>query len=163
MGIVNDVKTVFETGALAGDVWHLIPIIVAVGVLAVILGRRKDGKNVNWKIIAFCAVFALIGAIMLIQDIQVWHDLVEPYRRGRYLTAEGPVEDFVPAASKRNPRESFTVDGVPFVLGGEAEGFYGYDRTSLFGGAITENGMSVRICYIPYNGINVILRLDVEN
>ena len=139
------------------------PCTCAIGAVGavIVLALRKKGRRVDGKVIAFIAAFAVIGAVLLVRDAGTYRDIVGPYRRGEALTAEGPVEDFVPAASRWNPYESFTVDGVRFVLGGEADGYFGYDRTSVSGGAIDRDGRQVKIYYLPYNKINVIVRLDV--
>ena len=155
-------ETVFETGIPAGNWWSLIPVAVGVIGAAVILTLRKKGRRVDGKVKAFIAVFAAVGAVLLARDAMTCRDIVGPYRRGEALTVEGPVEEFIPTVFRRNPYESFTVDGVRFVLGGEAEGHFGYGRTSAFGGAVDRDGMYVKIYYIPYNGTNVIVRLDME-
>lgn len=157
------VKTVFETGPMAGNFWSLVPVAVAAAVLVAVLVRRGLGKGPDKKLIALGIAFAAVGFVMLFQDARVYRAVVVPYYQGAYRTVEGPVEDFAPAAAWQNPRESFTVNGVEFVIDGEAEGYFGYDRASISGGAIHENGMYVKIRYTSYDGINVILRLEVED
>ena len=156
-------RTVFETGVLAGNWWSLVPIAVAAAVLGAVLVRRRLGKDPGKKLIALGAVFVVVGLVLVIQDARTYRAVAGAYRDGHCLTVEGPVEDFVPAASRANPYETFTVEGVHFVLGGEAEGHFGYDRTSVSGGAIDRDGEQVKIYYLPYHGINVIVRLDVTD
>lgn len=157
-------KTVFETSLWTGDWLFLIPVVIAVAAWAILGWRYKTGKNTDVKFTLAAAFLTLIAVLIIADNVKAYNQVLTAYRRGDCRIVEGEVTDFVPAASKHNPYEEFTVDGVTFNLGNSGgRQYFGYAKTSAFGGAITENGMYVKIWYILYEGTNVIVRLDVAD
>jgi hypothetical protein len=111
-------------------------------------------------------------AVIVLSLIQLWFaatqvlrykDIVGAYQNGKYLTVSGEVQEYTPPVSRLNTYEQFYVNEIEFSYGGGfARDYFGYDQTALDRGAITRSGIFVRIRYIPYNGSNIIVRLDVQ-
>lgn len=80
------------------------------------------------------------------------------YIDGDYSICEGIIEDYNTKESINTDFDEFTVDGIIFKISSHPPIDYGYlCRTD---GGVLEDGMQVRICYIEYNGINVIMKIE---
>ena len=108
----------------------------------------------GWAFVLFALIWTVTVAVF---SWTRYSALRDASASGTCTTAEGAVTDFEPQIDKQD--EAFRVAGVTFRYN-DASVTGGYNATARTGGAIRE-GMLVRICYVPLDGRNIIVRLDV--
>lgn len=157
-------QKIFETSLLAGNPALLIPAIVALVLFPIFIHIQKENKcSVAKKVLVVIVVLLIVQAWFAVTQRITYKNIVSAYQCGDYLTISGEVRDYILPATVLNKHEQFTVNGIEFSYGGgQGKNYFGYDKTALDGGAITQNGVMVDICYITYDGLNVIVRLDVK-
>ncbi len=132
-------------------------ILLAIALLVFI--RYLMQKNGKSFLFAFIGVFFGIMILTLVFSETDAIKIYNQYKKGDYYFVEGIVEqynvDYDKAGNERY--DVFYVEGVKFVVNGTD---IGYTQTKSRGSKI-ENGVYVRICYIPYQNINVITRLEL--
>ena len=112
----------------------------------------------------FFFLFVLIFSIFIIScqtytAIDAKRKVYNAYIAGEYLTVQGVISDYTLAEEGQpNLPDSFYVDGVNFSVPGFVSA-WGYPLNRVNGG-ILEDGMYVRICYIPYKFENVIMKIE---
>ena len=85
----------------------------------------------------------------------------DKYMSNDYLVVEGIIEEYeIGTDEKKAYPDRFRVDDVCFIIANPSQTGYGYSMRRADGGVL-ENGMYVRICYIPYEFENVIMKIEI--
>lgn len=131
--------------------------VIAIFVLA--LHKWKEKSKGDKLIIVIPIVLLMIYASWLYSSITL-PDLYDMYIDGDYSVCDGVIEDYKTKESINSDFDEFTVDGISFNISSHPYINYGYICRS--DGGILEDGMQVRICFIEYNGMNVIMKIETE-
>ena len=102
-------------------------------------------------------------------DIYHWHigfshvdarkKVYGKYIQGDYLTVEGEVENYMPDPDGANLPDRFSVEDIDFSIPGFTT-VWGYPLRHVDGGEL-QNGLNVKIYYIPYKFENVIMKIVI--
>jgi hypothetical protein len=154
-----------EVGLLGGSfalwdyVLFLIPLVfIFYRKSTICLGLRKikeKTKSENNADNLFLGVILLAATVFFIS--------IYPHpslRDADCKMVEGPVENFDPMPYNGHKKESYNVQGVQFAYSDYIL-INGYNNTASHGGAVNKNSI-VRICYIPSDEGNIIIRLEVK-
>jgi hypothetical protein len=136
-------------------------IIITVTLVFSVMYYNKN-RNIHIIIVAFiCSI--TIGAANFAAYSYIYPmymDCQRAFRTGDYTTVTGIIENFQPRLNgKGSPPEQFTVKGVKFSYTDGIIGC-GFSQTRGTGGSI-QNGMNVRITYLPYTQ-NKIIRFEIH-
>ena len=136
----------------------LCVITVLITLILIALWRKFDIGS------RFFFLFILIFFIFIIScqaytSIDAKRKVYDAYVAGECLKVQGVISDYTLAEEGQpNLPDSFYVDGVEFSVPGFVSA-WGYPLNRVNGG-ILEDGMCVRICYIPYKFENVIMKIE---
>ena len=161
---MDSLHTVFKSTLLAGNPVLILPIIVIIliCVASSIYYRRPFWKTLSKRTSVIIVTLLLFQMWFLGTQLITYKNVVVAYQMGEYETVIGQVQEYKPPSTNLNPWESFSVDGVSFSYGGgECRNYFGFDKTSINGGPITQNGLFVRVSYVVYDGKNIIVQLDI--
>lgn len=90
-------------------------------------------------------------------SLPIW----EAYKNGNGLVAEGAIEDYTAGTNERGDySDTFTVNGVDFIVTDSPPFGYGYPIRQCDGGVL-RGGHYCKIVYVPHNGVNVIMKIEV--
>lgn len=87
-------------------------------------------------------------------------NIYEQYANGQSKVIEGIVEEFHPMPETLHDSEHFEVSGVGFNYGADNSKYF-YSRCKKDGGIFIGNGQKVKIWYVPHDGHNYIMRVDI--
>jgi hypothetical protein len=152
-------NTLYEAADSTSFPW-LICIAFGVAVAAIFilaLRKWKEKSKGDKLIIVIPIVLLMIYASWLYSSITL-PDIYDIYIDGDYSICEGVIEDYKTKESINSDYDEFTVDGIAFTISSHPAIDYGYICRS--DGGILEDGMQVRICYIEYNSMNVIMKIE---
>ena len=126
--------------------------------LLIVLWRKFDiGSRLLISFILIFFIFIILCQIYTSFDAK--RKVYDAYIAGEYLMVHGIISDYTLAEEGQpNLPDSFYVDGVEFSVPGFVSA-WGYPLNRVNGG-ILEDGMCVRICYIPYKFENVIMKIE---
>ena len=133
-------------------------ITVLITLLVIVFWKKVDTgvRCLSSAIIVFLLFIIFCQAYT---SIDAKHKVYNAYVDGEYLTVQGVISDYTLAEEGQpNLPDSFYVDGVEFSVPGFVSA-WGYPINRVNGG-ILEDGMCVRICYIPYKFENVIMKIE---
>ncbi|MBR4034050.1 MAG: hypothetical protein IKJ04_04520 [Clostridia bacterium] len=152
-------NTLYEAADSTSFPWLIcIAFGVAVAAIFVLALRKWKEKSKGDKlIIVIPIVLLMIYASWLYSSINL-PDLYDMYIDGDYSICEGIIEDYKTKESINTDFDEFTVDGIAFKISSHPSIDFGYLCRS--DGGVLEDGMQVRICYIEYNGINIIMKIE---
>ena len=103
------------------------------------------------------AVFACVSFFSTNMD---YINIYEQYACGQSEVVEGIVEEFHPMPETLHDSEHFAVSGVEFNYGADNSKYF-YSQCKKDGGIFIGNGQKVKIWYVPYDGHNYIMRVDI--
>jgi hypothetical protein len=121
------------------------------------LTRRQSHKLFGTVFVSFAGLMALLVIPSTILD---YVHTRASYTHRTYQIVEGSVTDFDPMPVTGHRVETFKVAGIRFAFSDFDESDYGYNNTASHGGVIRQ-GLWVRICYLPRQERNVILKLEI--
>lgn len=121
------------------------------------LHKWKEKSKGDKLIIVIPIVLLMIYASWLYSSITL-PDLYDMYIDGDHSVCEGVIEDYKTKESDNRDYDEFTVNGITFKISAHPAIDYGYICRS--DGGVLEDGMQVRIRYIEYNGMNVIMKIE---
>lgn len=135
----------------------LITILIVV-LIVVFWGKVDKGVRCLSLAVAFFLLFIITCQVYTAIDAK--RKVYDRYIAGEYLTVEGIITDYTLAEEGQpNLPDSFCVDEVNFSVPGFVSA-WGYPLKRADGG-ILENGIYVRIYYIPYKFENVIMKMEL--
>ena len=138
-------------------VFSVIGIVVLI-LLIIFWGKVTVGVRCLASFILLFFLFIIVCQVYTSFDTR--HKVYNKYKEGNYLTIEGTINDYTLAEENQvNLPDTFTVNEVEFQIPGFVT-CWGYPLKKIDGG-ILEDGMRVRICYIPYKNENVIMKLEI--
>ncbi len=152
-------NTIYEATDSTSFPW-LICIIFGAAVTAIFvlaLHRWKEKSKGDKFIIVIPIVLLMIYASWFYSSITL-PDLYDMYVNGNYSVCSGIIQDYKTKESINSDYDEFTVDGIVFIISSHPPIGYGYLCSS--DGGVLEDGMQVRISYIEYNGMNVIMKIE---
>lgn len=152
-------NTIYEATGSTSFPW-LICIIFGAAVAAIFvlaLNKWKEKSKSDKLIVIIPIVLLIIYASWIYSSIAL-PDLYDMYIDGDYSVCEGVIEDYKTKESINSDFDEFTVDGISFKISSHPPIDYGYICRS--DGGILEDGMQVRISYIEYNGMKVIMKIE---
>lgn len=152
--------TVFETKlGFASFFPFIIPLLlIAAGVYGMIDIFKKRKGTLLLTFISLFNVIAFLTLILISYNwIQAKNKIYDNYVKGNYDIIEGQIQKLYPMKEGRQGTEYFYINEVCFE----------YSSFTLFGYSadhklITGDGQKVRISYVPVNGQNVIVKLEVK-
>lgn len=165
--------TIYEQSVTGSNLWHLSGIFsfVIFG-FAVVFFTRRTFKSFSFfrQLVLFIGWAAgIMGLILLMvfftkipEILKNERELKTMMQNETYLTVEGLTEGFTAPQEGSDHFESFTVNGVGFRYSDYIM-IRGYHTTSSKGGAISRNGLQVRIGYRQLEGENIILKLEIAD
>lgn len=160
---------VFETSIFAGSPIFLIapPAFLLVTYVSLRLYYKKPilacMRSLSTKNLLGIVFISLLSLYSIFVEIMAYKNVVIAYKAGNYIVIEGEVTNYTPPKTRMNPYETFKVANVFFEYGdGVCKNYFGYDKTSINGGASLKDGLDVKICYIPFDKRNVIVKLEIE-
>ena len=120
---------------------------------------RKFDKGSRFFFSFILVFFIFIIFSQAYTSIDAKRKVYDVYASGEYLTVQGVISDYTLAEEGQpNLPDRFYVDGVEFSVPGFVSA-WGYPLNRINGGVL-ENGMCVKICYIPYKFENVIMKIE---
>ncbi|MBQ7936126.1 MAG: hypothetical protein IJ333_07240 [Clostridia bacterium] len=153
-----------------GDVIYEAKSLLKIHPTNVLLGIIAVGfiifLVINWKKggLPFRCFFSFVPAFLLFLTIcQVYtyfdsQQVYFKYKAGNYEIAEGTIEKYT-VTEYPHQCDTFQVQGMDFLAPGYVTGWgYPFNRAN---GGVLEDGMRVRIYYVPYKFENVIMRLEL--
>jgi hypothetical protein len=159
-----DYRIVYDLASEGYQQWW-IPTVGVVIAFAFVLGIvfREFFKPVTVRPAIFwvAAGFArLVSGNAFIQTYGAYRTLLNDVRAGRAEIVEGSVTQFQPARPGKGKatEESFVVADKTFVYSDQDLGFH---QTHPYDGPI-QDGLNVRISYVPVRGYNIITRLEIR-
>lgn len=162
-------NVVFETSIFSGNPIFLIapPTFLLVTYVSLRLYYKKSIlaclKSLPIKNLLGIVFISLLSLYSIFVEIMAYKNVIIAYQEGNYMVIGGEIADYTPPRTRLNPYESFRVANMVFEYGdGVCRNYFGYDKTSINGGAILKDGLEVKICYIPFDKRNVIVRLEIE-
>ena len=157
-------KILYEAYYVAPYDFSLVGIIIILATIASIIFTIKKWKEMDIPTkFFFCAVVAtltIITATGLYNAFDSNDKVYDEYIAGNYQEVEGYITDYIIPREDPpgNISDSFWVNDVYFVIPGFCSP-WGYPLTQSEGGQLQE-GMYVRIRYIPYKWENVIMKIE---
>ena len=129
------------------------------------IDRGMDKKPKLWMLVPllFSVIPFLISVLTCVSFFSTNMDYIkiyEQYACGQSEFVEGIVEDFHPMPETLHDSEHFAVSGVKFNYGADNSKCF-YSRCKKDGGIFIGNGQKVKIWYVPYDGHNYIMRVDI--
>ena len=129
----------------------------------VFLPLKRD--RTLWKLVPllFSIIPFLIAALACVSFFSTNMDYIniyEQYANGQSEVVEGIVEEFHPMPETLHDSEHFAVSGVEFNYGADNSKYF-YSQCKKDGGIFIGNGQKVKIWYVPYDGHNYIMRVDI--
>ena len=162
-------RLIYDSGAASYDIWSNLgprPLLVAVGAIFTFFPRLSHAlpkmlRGPRWFWPVFFGGTLLLTAIQAVTTFSSYQRYHTAALSGGCRTIEGIVRDFHPMALGGHSDESFDLDGIAFAYS-DYELSGGYNRTISRGGAIHGSDY-VRLCYVPTDGRNVIVRLEIRD
>ena len=155
-------KEVYEAKPFYGvnPAFVIFCITALLAVLLVIVFWKKIDIGVRCLSIAIIVFMLFIVSCQVYTAIDAKHKVYNAYIAGEYLTVQGVISDYTLAEEGQpNLPDRFYVDDIPFSVPGFVSA-WGYPLKHADGG-ILEDGMRVRIYYVPYKFENVIMRIEL--
>ena len=154
-------KEIYEAKPFYGvnPAFVIFCVITVLITLLVIVFWKKVDTGVRCLVSAIIVFMFFIISCQAYTSIDAKRKVYNAYIAGEYLTVQGVISDYTLAEEGQpNLPDSFYVDGVEFSVPGFVSA-WGYPLNRVNGG-ILEDGMCVRICYIPYKFENVIMKIE---
>jgi len=122
-------------------------------------------ERTRWQLVPllFSIIPFLISVLSCVSFFSTNMDYIniyEQYANGQSKVIEGIVEEFHPMPETLHDSEHFEVSGVEFSYGADNSKYF-YSRCKKDGGIFIGNGQKVKIWYVPDDGHNYIMRVDV--
>lgn len=134
--------------------------IIEMILMRIIIGKwTKDKKSISVVLMSFMVIIAFIAGFYFCAYREIRLKVTNKYERGEYSVIEGIITDYE-AVDKDSVAgfDTFKVNGIEFRTNSFTG--YGYKENQCDGGVL-DNGLKVRITYIPYTYENVIMKLEV--
>ena len=127
--------------------------------------QERDKSPKLWMLVPllFSVIPFLISVFVCVSFFSTNMDYIniyEQYACGQSEVVEGMVEEFHPMPETLHDSEHFEVAGVKFNYGADNSKCF-YSRCKKDGGIFVGNGQKVKIWYVPYDGHNYIMRVDL--
>ncbi len=154
-------KVIYEAKPFYGvnPAFVIFCVITVFITLLVIVFWKKVDTGVRCLASAIIVFLLFIISCQAYTSIDAQRKVHNAYVAGEYLTVQGVISDYTLAEEGQpNLPDSFYVDGVEFSVPGFVSA-WGYPLKRVDGGML-ENGMCVKICYIPYKFENVIMKIE---
>ena len=154
-------KGIYEAKLVHGanPAFVIFCVITVLITLILIAFWRKFDMGSRFFFLFILIFFIFIISCQAYTSIDAKRKVYNAYIAGEYLTVQGVISDYTLAEEGQpNLPDSFYVDGVEFSVPGFVSA-WGYPLNRVNGG-ILEDGMCVRICYIPYKFENVIMKIE---
>lgn len=166
--------TVYETGKFEFQVnfGYIICIIMVSLFTYIVINNFRHKKTLNGetlyktviteRVMTILALTLTLCAFLfaIVANIIDYNFIKNSYHERNYNVVEGVVEEFIPMKFEGHSQESFIVEGIEFSYS-RSNPIYGYHFPKVDGGFITGNGQYVKISYITYNEINIIVKLEL--
>lgn len=153
-------KTVYQTTGMRVPIDLLIVgvlLLVSLLFLYFCVQRRVKIQLYVIPVVVF-AISAILLSSLLPSLIDQKKQIYDKYVAGKFEICEGKVSEFHAMPPEEHDSESFFVNGILFVLPNWTD--WGYSTYKKDGGFITGDGEKVKITYMPYEGYNVILKIE---
>lgn len=110
------------------------------------------------SILGFCFML-FINAIEIFSSLDMHQKIAKQYEVGNYEIVEGYVENFVPMPYEGHGEESFKINSIEFSYSDYITN-YGYNNAKSHGGVIEGDGQHLKIGYVVYNKMNIIVYIE---
>ena len=151
-------QIVWEARFFSTELIMLIFCCLLTITISVIFFIKKSNKHpvisrcISAVVFVLALEFLVSSCIFAIDD---WN-----FAKNNRIVVEGTVENF---SGGNNGADSFTVNGVYFSLPDADSNLYAYDCARRDGGVIYGNGQNVRLTYCVQNGVNSILKIEIQS
>ena len=161
---MNNYKLVYEAH-LSVNPYAILLIIVAIIAVALLIAFWK---KMTWSMRIFFAVVCVILGICVCSLIASGFssaELMEKYNNGEYETVEGVITGYETNGYLGDGVRSLDIDefyvSEEYFCIAESNPFgFGYNVRKEHGG-ILDNGVNVRIAYVKYGTMNIMMQLEV--
>jgi len=154
-------KEVYEAKPFYGvnSAFVIFCVITVLIILSLIYFWKKMDNGSRYFVLFILFFFIFIISCQTYTAIDAKRKVYNAYIAGDYLTVQGVISDYT-LAEEGQPRlpDRFFVGDVNFFVPGFVSA-WGYPLKRVNGG-ILEDGMYVKICYIPYKFENVIMKIE---
>ena len=135
-------------------------VVTALVIVLLIVFWQKVDIGVRCLLSFIIVFFLFIIGCQIYIEIDARHKVYNEYIAGNYFEVEGEINDYT-LAEKGQSRlpDYFDVAGVTFSVPGFVSE-WGYPLNRANGGEL-EEGLYVRVCYVPYKFENVIMKLEI--
>lgn len=114
-------------------------------------------RTIGW---VFGSLMIIFGLLLIIVDVADYFDKKAALESGNYYMVEGYTEKYHAMPADGSDAEHFEINGVYFEYS-DYRIENGYNRASLNGGVISNNGQHLRIKYVTDGkGTNTILYIE---
>lgn len=155
-------KEIYEAKPFYGvnPAFVIFCVITVLITLLVIVFWKKVDTGVRCLVSAIIVFMFFIISCQAYTSIDAKRKVYNAYVAGEYLEIQGVISDYT-LAEKGEPNlpDRFFVNELRFSVPGFVSA-WGYPLKQVDGGILQE-GITVRICYIPYKYENVIMKLEV--
>lgn len=127
--------------------------------LYVFLWRKNSVLSAKIATIFVIVVLTFIIGTLVFSHVDARKKVYGKYIQGDYLTVEGEVENYMPDPDGANLPDRFSVEDIDFSIPGFTT-VWGYPLRHVDGGEL-QNGLNVKIYYIPYKFENVIMKIVI--
>mgnify|MGYP000044506598 FL=1 len=125
------------------------------------LWRKRSVLSAKITTIFVIVVLTFIIGTLVFSHVDARKKVYNKYIEGDYLIVEGEVENYMPDPDGANLPDRFSVDDIDFAIPGFTT-CWGYPLRQVDGGEL-QNGVNVKIYYIPYKFENVIMKIVIFN
>ena len=135
-------------------------IITVLLIVLLIVFRNKVDIGVKCLISLIIVFFLFIISCLVYSEVDAKLGVYNKYKAGEYSVVEGTIQNYTfnEDAFGDVKYDSFSIEEQYFSVPGFAS-CWGYPLKRVDGGVL-EDGLSVRICYIPYKCENIIMKIE---
>ena len=155
-------KEIYEAKPFYGvnPAFVIFCVITVLITLFVIVFWKKVDTGVRCLALAIIVFLLFMISCQAYTSIDAKRKVYNAYVAGEYLEIQGVISDYTLAEEgEPNLPDRFFVNELRFSVPGSVSA-WGYPLKQVDGGILQE-GITVRICYIPYKYENVIMKLEV--
>ena len=154
-----NLQVIFETPkpGLGWGGYLIIGIFLLICFLVAFFWKRNDKSGKIALIVVLIITCCIVGTIFYSYFNQE-QNIYNKYKNGDYKIVEGIINDYQSMNIEEGwKRDSFTLEDVEFYVPSLFS--FGYSLMQEEGSPL-ENGMYVKIYYVPYRGENVIMKIE---
>ena len=156
---MDNYSVIYEPSFSISPYAILIPIaiIASVVLLAVFWKKIRWPEKIFMMLVSAVLIVAVVG---MVSSSLTCIELINKYKNGEAEVVEGIITEYREDGGRNNDVDSFYVADKYFDIAETTVFGLGYNLRRENGGVLT-NGTKVRISYIQYGSMNIMMKLEV--